>query len=54
MANECCFLIYIYIRERDTALEVEAQLYNNNIVVEYNASKSKRKCKAIEPAKYGV
>ena len=36
---------------RDTALEVEVQLYKNNIIVEYNASKSKRKCKVIEPAK---
>ena len=28
---------------RDTALEAEVQLYKNNIIVEYNASKSKRK-----------
>ena len=37
--------------ERDTALEAEVQLYKNNIIAEYNASKSKRKCKVIEPAK---
>ena len=40
--------IYIYIGGSNTALEVEAQLYSNNIV-ENNASKRIHKCNAIEP-----